>query len=276
METFILDIMDALSGDLLNVILIIFGATLVHILLKATLQNIASITTKQELFKTTRSRQKRIKTLNSIVGATSAMLVWFVAVVMIMQELGISVAPLLTSAGIVGAGLAFGTQSIIKDFISGLFIIAEDRYKVDDFVELHGGGAGTIRGRVEAVNVRSTVVRTADDSLIHVPNGSIVSTSNKSIPALKAFVDVDIDSSITIDSFAKYITKLSDSLQNDESVMHLFRGPLAIAAIESVNGKKVSVRIEYHTTAKHQDDAKSSLLRRLAEAQKNDKLKLAG
>lgn len=276
MEWFLSDSVLAKGSNLINILLIILGACFVQVGLRYVLQKVAAIATKQELFKTTRARQKRIKTINSIVSASSAMIVWFVATVMIMQELGIPVAPLLTSAGIIGAALAFGTQSIIKDFISGLLIIAEDRYKVDDFVELHGGGAGTIRGRVEAVNVRATVVRTADGSLIHVPNGSILSTSNKSIATLKAFIDVDIDSATKVDEFATFITKLSDALQNDEPSAHLFKGPLSIASIEMVNGKKVSVRLEYQTTAKHQDDAKSTLLRRLAEAQSKNKLKLAG
>lgn len=268
------DLFGGQAATVINIVLIVVCALFVQQLLRQVLRRITSMVTRQELFKSNRERKKRIKTLNSIIGAGSALLVWFVAALMIMQELGIPIAPLLTSAGLIGAAVAFGTQSIIRDLVSGIMIIAEDRYKVDDYVEIHGGG-GLVRGRVEAVNVRATILRVEDGSLIQVPNGSISSTSNKSIPNLKAFVDIAISNTMTVGDLSVYLQKLTDEIARDDAIAHLFKGPLSVAAIQAIGEKKTNVRIEYGTSAKNQDAARSVLLQRLAEAHTKKQLKLA-
>lgn len=268
------DLLGAQAATIVSIVIIVACALFVQYLLRHILRRVSAMVTKQELFRSNRERKKRIKTLNSIIGAGSALLVWFVAALMIMQELGIPIAPLLTSAGLVGAALAFGTQSIIRDFVSGIMIIAEDRYKVDDYVEIHGGG-GLVRGRVEAVNVRATILRIEDGSLIQVPNGSITSTSNKSVPNLRSFVDIDISSAMTIDDFSAYLRRLSDEIAQDESIAHLFKSPVSLASVGAIGEKKTNVRVEYITSAKNQDVAKSILLRYFAEGHAKKQLKLA-
>lgn len=120
--------------------------------------------------------KKRQDTLIGMFSAVLKVLVWLVVGFTILRRFGIDLTPLLAGASVLGVAVGFGAQSLIKDFLSGLFIILENQYRVGDTVNLDGSD-----GRVEQITIRSTVVRDNDGSVHYIPNGSIAHTINRTI-----------------------------------------------------------------------------------------------
>lgn len=118
---------------------------------------------------------QRAKTVGSVLHSVASMVTWTVMIVMIIAEMGFNIAPVIASAGVVGVALSFGAQSLVKDFLSGIFIVAEDQLGIGDWVDL-----GEAQGRVEAVGLRTTQVRDQKGTLWHVRNGEILRVGNAS------------------------------------------------------------------------------------------------
>lgn len=122
--------------------------------------------------------QQRAATIGEVLASLVRILVWAVAVLIVFDELGINLAPLLAGAGIAGLAIGFGAQALVRDVIGGLFILVEDQFGVGDVIDV-----GDVRGTVEAVNLRVTKLRTDDGVMWFVPNGEIRKVGNASMPA---------------------------------------------------------------------------------------------
>jgi small-conductance mechanosensitive channel len=120
-------------------------------------------------------RQMRARTIGSLVRSIVTTLLVAIISIMIVSELGYNVAPLIASAGVVGLAIGFGAQSLVKDYLSGLFMILEDQYGVGDVVDL-----GTTTGTIEAVGLRITRLHDAEGTVWYVRNGEILRVGNKS------------------------------------------------------------------------------------------------
>jgi small-conductance mechanosensitive channel len=118
-------------------------------------------------------RAQRAATISSVLRNMVSILVWTVAALIVLGEIGIDLAPLIASAGIAGVALAFGTQSIVRDYLAGLFVVLEDQYGVGDQID-----TGVANGTVEWVSLRMTRLRDADGVAWHVPNGEIRRVAN--------------------------------------------------------------------------------------------------
>ncbi|MEL6892263.1 MAG: mechanosensitive ion channel family protein, partial [Actinomycetota bacterium] len=149
----------------------------------------------------------RAKSLSSVLGSTAAVAIWIIALFMIVGELGIQLGPLLASAGIAGVALGFGAQSLVKDCISGMFILMEDQYGIGDIVDL-----GEAIGEVEEVALRTTVLRGLDGTVWHVPNGEITRVGNKSQLWSVALVDVDVAYDADLDVAERTIHAAAEAL----------------------------------------------------------------
>jgi small conductance mechanosensitive channel len=132
--------------------------------------------------------QQRFKTVASVLTSAVAVIVWVVAVVSILDEVGVNVGGFVAVGGLIGGGLAFGAQNLVRDFLAGMFVLLEDQYGVGDVVDL-----GVAQGTVERVSLRATRLRDADGRVWHVPNGQVVRVGNLSQEWAQAIVDVPID-----------------------------------------------------------------------------------
>jgi moderate conductance mechanosensitive channel len=132
-------------------------------------------------------RQARLQSISFVVASTAAVIIWSIAIIMALGELGVDLAPLIAGAGIAGVALGFGAQSLVRDCISGLFMLLEDQYGVGDVVDLDEA-----TGVVEKVSLRTTVLRGLDGTVWHVPNGNVTRVGNKSQLWSVALVDVDV------------------------------------------------------------------------------------
>ncbi|MGH3567834.1 MAG: mechanosensitive ion channel family protein [Pseudonocardia sp.] len=132
-------------------------------------------------------RAQRARTIGSVLRSISSTVVLVLALVMILAEFGVALGPILASAGIVGVALGFGAQNLVRDFLSGMFMLLEDQYGVGDVVDI-----GEASGTVEAVGLRITTVRDATGTVWYVRNGEILRVGNKSQGYAVAVVDVPL------------------------------------------------------------------------------------
>jgi small conductance mechanosensitive channel len=133
-------------------------------------------------------RVQRAATMGSLLKSIVSGVVFTVVALMFISELGYDIAPLIASAGIIGVALGFGSQSLVKDFLSGVFILIEDQFGVGDIVNLDNETSGT----VEAVSLRTTRLRSVDGTVWHVPNGEIRRVGNQSQHWSRALIDVEV------------------------------------------------------------------------------------
>jgi small conductance mechanosensitive channel len=125
-------------------------------------------------------RRARSATLGSVLQSVAAAVIYSIAVLMSMAELTFNIGPLIASAGIVGVAVGFGAQTLVKDFLSGIFMILEDQFGVGDLVDLSMTDIGETSGVVESVGLRTTKVRAPDGIVWHVRNGEVVRVGNRS------------------------------------------------------------------------------------------------
>ena len=173
-------------------------------------------------------KEKKENTLIGLFNGVLNVIVWLVAIIMILAELGVSIAPILAGAGILGIALGFGAQSMVKDFLAGLFIIIENQYRVGDVIALED-----ITGKVEKITLRKTILRDLDGKVHHIPNGSFARISNLTGDYSRAHMDIsvaykeDLDKVITlINKVGKEMTEVSPWKQDIvEPIQVLGTGP---------------------------------------------------
>src|SRR5690606_15417178 len=140
-------------------------------------------------------KRQRVLTVADLVGSVAKYVVWGVATIMILSELGLNVGPLLAGAGIAGLAIGFGAQTLVKDVISGLFLLFDDTIGVGDLIT-HGGEAGT----VEYVGLRLIKVRKFDGELLMIPAGELRTFGNKSIGFARVIVPVGLSYEQNVDT----------------------------------------------------------------------------
>lgn len=213
---------------------------------------------------------KRRDTLVSMLGALWSVVVWVVAVITIIAQLGIETAPLLASAGILGIALGFGAQSLIKDFLSGIFIILENQYRVGDVVDLEGAA-----GTVEKITVRSTVVRDIDGNVHYLPNGTIMHVINKTMGFSKVNLSVAVAPDTDIEKLTEVINQVGEKLANEEKWREKIIDPPHFLNISNFTDTALEVTIIGKTQPSQQWSVSGELRRRLLAAFKKHGIVLA-
>jgi small-conductance mechanosensitive channel len=155
--------------------------------------------------------EARMHTLTAVFRSLATAFIWFVATVWILDVLGLDFGPLIAGAGIAGIALGFGTQTMVKDFIAGFFLVVEDQFGVGDVVDLGGEAKGT----VEQVTLRATRVRDVEGTVWHVPNGQLTRVANKSQEWARALIDVVVPYDADLDQVSELMQSVADDLAAD-------------------------------------------------------------
>ena len=155
---------------------------------------------------------RRRATVAKLLLDTFQIVVWSVVVLIILTSLGVNLGPLLATAGIAGVALGFGAQTIVRDTLSGFFILAENQFDVGDTVDLQTS-AEPVSGTVEALTLRITMVRAFDGTLNIVPNGNILVTSNKTRGWGRAIVDLRLPYDQDVDQVREILNELFDEIR---------------------------------------------------------------
>jgi small conductance mechanosensitive channel len=203
--------------------------------------------------------EQRINALTSVLRSVTTAVIFAIAGFMILGELGLNLAPLLAGAGIVGLALGFGAQSLVKDFLSGMFILVEDQFGVGDIVDLDQQTSGT----VEAVSLRTTRLRSVDGTVWHVPNGDIHRVGNKSQHWSRALLDVEVAYETDIEHAKAVIKRVADELWRERE--DILEEP-EVWGVERIGPNSVVIRLVVKTRPADQYDVSRELRQRLKEA----------
>ena len=187
--------------------------------------------------------EARLETLTAVFRSIGTALVWFLALFFTLEVLGISLGPLLATAGIVGVALGFGTQTMVRDFISGFFIVAEDQFGVGDTIDV-GGGA---KGVVERITLRATHIRDPEGTMWHVANGQIVKVANKSQEWARALIDVVLPYDVDISAVSDVMQEVADTIQSDPEWSSKIMERAEIWGIQEFDSDGVHVRMVIKT-----------------------------
>jgi moderate conductance mechanosensitive channel len=203
--------------------------------------------------------EQRISALTSVLRSVSTAVIFTIAGFLVIGEFGVNLAPLLAGAGIVGIALGFGAQSLVKDFLSGMFILVEDQFGVGDIVDLDQQTTGT----VEAVSLRTTRLRAVDGTVWHVPNGDIRRVGNKSQHWSRALLDIEVAYDTDIEQAKGVIKRVADELWQERD--DVLEEP-EVWGVERLGPNAIVIRLVVKTRPADQYDVSRVLRQRLKEA----------
>lgn len=205
--------------------------------------------------------EQRMRTVGSLLRYVATVTIWTVAILMALAELGISIAPLVASAGIAGVALGFGAQSLVRDFLSGVFMLLEDQYGVGDVVDL-----GEASGTVERVTLRVTTVRGVDGTVWYVPNGQIARVGNKSQRWSRIVLDVEVAYQTDITRASAVIKRVADELWKERVPGATIIEEPEVWGVEDIAPNAVVLRLAVKTKPGEQWAAGRALRARLKAA----------
>ncbi|MCP4221902.1 MAG: mechanosensitive ion channel family protein [Actinomycetia bacterium] len=182
--------------------------------------------------------KRRLTSISTLLRSATSAIVYSVAAIMILDLLGISVAPLLASAGIAGVAIGFGAQRLVEDVITGLFMLIEDQFGVGDQIDVD-----MVHGTVEGLTLRSTVLRDADGTLWHIPNSEIRRVANESQLWSRAVVDVGVAYGTPTDHVMSVLARAVSELAADPDWEDNVRNEPEVLGIQELGGDSVNIRV---------------------------------
>ncbi|MBB5315751.1 mechanosensitive ion channel family protein [Tunturibacter empetritectus] len=203
-------------------------------------------------------RAAQLRTIASIVRATSYGVLGFIAFLQLLNIFDIPYQPILASAGIVGVGIGLGAQSIFKDMLNGIFILIEDQYNVGEVVALAG-----LKGTVEDLSLRSTRLRDADGTLYIIPNSQIANVANLSRDYAVATLPVSVDASANPDKVIALLTALADDVRQDSAFKDIAIANPVVLGVDKINGREITYPIQIRVRANQRDGVLRELRRRI-------------
>lgn len=251
-----------LTLHIVNIIAVVIGCWVLYKFGAKIIARILRHTIRADLYPTKNDREKRIKTLNTLIAAATKITAFILGILLVIGEINPSyTAALFASAGLITVALGFGAQSLIKDFVSGIFIITENQYRVGDVIEI-GGVAGT----VEDVTVRTTVLRDLNGYVHHVPNGFINVTTNKTIGYSRINEDMVLGFDSDIDRVEHIVNHVGQELAADTKFKNIIIEAPRFANVKgyAVNGMIVNILAK--TEAGEQWAVRTEMYRRLKKA----------
>ncbi|MGH8998777.1 MAG: mechanosensitive ion channel family protein, partial [Acidimicrobiia bacterium] len=206
-------------------------------------------------------RSQRAEAIGTLMRSIVSVVIWVVAGLMALGELGLNLGPLLAGAGVVGIALGFGAQSLVKDFLSGIFMLVEDQFGVGDVID-----AGEATGTVESVSLRTTRLRSVEGVVWHIPNGEIRRIGNQSQEWSRALIDVPVAYQADLAAAAELIRKVSGELAAEPGWAERILKPPEVWGVERFDADSVAIRTVITTTPNEQWNVSRELRQRLKAA----------
>jgi small-conductance mechanosensitive channel len=187
---------------------------------------------------TTPRRAQRARTIGSVLRSISSTVILVVGSIMVLAEFGVALAPILASAGIVGVAVGFGAQNLVRDFLSGMFMLLEDQYGVGDIID-----AGEASGVVEAVGLRITTLRDHQGTVWYVRNGEILRVGNKSQGYAVAVIDLPLAHAADIPGASAIAERAATERVAEKDVADSVLEPPELLGVERVGPEGVTLRL---------------------------------
>jgi small conductance mechanosensitive channel len=244
------------ASNLLRLAGIFIAALLINRVLRLITKLIVKPATSQA--RAAQAREQQTRTLAGVVYSGGSKVVWALALLTAAQEFGVNVTPVAAIAGLASLAVGFGAQNLVRDIISGFYIILEDQYSVGDTIQV----ADTI-GRVEHLTLRRTVVRDARGALVTLSNGDIRTVGNLSRDWAQAFVDVAVSPEVPQERTLQALDAAAAELRNDPSWSQaLVDGP-RVLGLQSYDQNASTLRLQVRTAPSRQEDVSRELRRRI-------------
>tara|TARA_R110002126_G_scaffold1768_8_gene10658 strand:- start:1574 stop:2476 length:903 start_codon:yes stop_codon:yes gene_type:complete len=193
-----------------KIIFIIIGAIILNKVITSFIEKAVRIAVRPDGISSQEAEEKRENTLIQIFNTTARIGIIIIASLMVLEEFGVEIAPILAAAGIVGLAFGFGGQYLIRDIISGLFIILENQYRVGDVV-----GFDNASGTVQEISLRKTTLRDLDGTVHHIPHGEIKKVSNLSKDFSRINLDMGVSYNTNLEHVINVINAVGTTLAND-------------------------------------------------------------
>ena len=188
-------------------------------------------------------REIRAEAIGAVLSSAATVAIWATAVLTVLDTLGLNLGALLASAGIAGIALGFGAQSLVRDWLAGVFVLLEDQYGIGDVIDV-----GEASGSVERFSLRATVLRSSDGTLWHVPNGQIARVGNRSQLWSVAVLDVVVAYDTDIELARRLMTEATEAVCSDERWADVVLEPPEVLGVERLDQHGVTLRANVKTT----------------------------
>jgi len=256
MSTYFAHLPEFTVANLFHLLIIFFVALLLNRLLHLVTKLIIKPAATQT--RAAQAREQQTRTLAGVVFSAGRKIVWAVALLTAAQEFGINVTPVAALAGLASLAVGFGAQNLVRDIITGFYIILEDQYVVGDTIQV-----ADTTGRVEHITLRRTVVRDHRGALVTISNGDIRTIANLSRDWSQTFVDVSVSPLVPQEKTLQALEAAVSDLRSDAAWSQaLVDGP-HILGLQSYDQSSSTVRIQVRTAPSRQDDVARELRRRI-------------
>jgi small-conductance mechanosensitive channel len=238
----------------------LLGIFVIALVLNRVLRAVTNLVIKQATSqaRAEQIREQQTRTLAGVLYGAASKIIWGVALLTALPEFGINVTPVATLAGLASLALGFGAQTLVRDVITGFYIVLEDQYVVGDTIQI-----ADYVGRVEHLTLRRTVIRDARGALVTIGNGEIRSVSNLSRDWSQAFVDVSLAPESPIEKTLQALESAAAALRGDPAWSQaLVDGP-RILGVQSFDRSSSTVRLQVRTAPTRQDEVARELRRRI-------------
>ena len=216
-------------------------------------------------------RAQQVRTLATVTSSVGIFVIIFVAGLEILALLGINLGPLLASAGIAGLAIGFGAQTLVKDVINGFFILLENQYDIGDNIRVAG-----VKGTVEAMNMRSTVLRDEDGTVHIIPNSEIKIVSNATRDWSQLTLRVTVAYCEPSERIVKLLQEVGEELRHDPAYADDIVGDIEVPGIDRVGNGEVEYLIQVKTRPNQQHRVSRELRRRIKECFQKNNIQTAG
>jgi small conductance mechanosensitive channel len=187
-------------------------------------------------------RAKRARTLGTVLTNITTVIVLLIAVLMILNEFNVNISPALTGAGIVGVALGFGAQTLVRDLIGGFFLILENQIRVGDVAAINGIG-----GLVEAINLRTTVLRDEEGTVHVIPNGAINTLANKSLNFSYYVVNLPLAYGEDTDAATAVLKEIADGMLREDEYQPFMLDALEVIGVDAFEEHAVRLKVRIKT-----------------------------
>jgi len=213
--------------------------------------------------------QKRAKTLGKIINSAAIVIVVSVSIMMILSEFGMDITPIITGAGIVGLAVGFGAQNLVRDIISGFFLILEDQIRVGDVAKINGIG-----GTVENIRLRTTILRDSEGTVHIFPNGEIKQVANLTKEYSYYLIDLGVAYKENVDRVMEVLSQIGADLQKDPEYSSLILAPLEVMGVDDFSSSQVIIKIRIKTLPLKQWTVGRELRRRIKNVFDSKKIEM--
>jgi len=238
----------------------LLGILVAALLLNRLLRAVTNLVIKQASApgRSAQLREQQTRTLAGVLYSAGSRVVWVVALLTALHEFNIDITPAVTLAGLASLAIGFGAQTLVRDIITGFYIVLEDQYVVGDTIQF-----ADYIGRVEHLTLRRTVIRDARGALVTIANGEIRTVSNLSRDWSQAFVDVSLAPESPVEKTLQALETAAAALRGDPAWSQtLVDGP-RILGVQSFDRTSTTVRLQVRTAPTRQDEVARELRRRI-------------